>query len=110
MQTDHQNTTDSTRGSPLRLRIETRKAELELALATLPVEDRARADIENALAEIDGLMTGNLDRIPHMVAGALSNWLEANKHVNERHEEPTPEPAPLVPVLALVSVDAPDVL
>jgi len=103
MQTDNQNSTDSTRGSPLRLRVETRKAELELALTTLPVDDHGRPEIENALAEITGMLTGNLDTIPHMVAGALSNWLEANKHVNERHADPAPELAPLVwPLPALV--------
>ena len=102
MQADNQNSTDATRGSPLRLRVETRKAELELALTTLPVDDRVRPEIENALAEVTGLLTGNLDCIPHMVAGQLSNWLEANKHVNERHRDPSTEPTSLLPVIELV--------
>ena len=81
------NTTDATRGSSLRIRVETRKQELELALAKLDPGDRARPDIELALNEISGLLTGNLDQIPHVVSTGLNTWLEANKHVNERHPQ-----------------------
>ena len=69
----------------MRSRVETRIKELELALSTLASTDRARAEVENALDAVRGLLTGDLDRIPHVVAIDLSNWLEANKHVNERH-------------------------
>jgi hypothetical protein len=78
------NTTDATRGSSLRVRVETRKQELELALSKLPPEDRARDEIKHALSEIDGLLTGNLDQIPRVVAAELNTWLESNKHVDER--------------------------
>lgn len=79
------NSTDATRGQNLRARVETRKQELELALSTLGPDDRARADIELALAEVSGLLTGDLDHIPYVVAVELNRWLESNKHVNEWH-------------------------
>ena len=81
----NKNTTDATRGSGLRLRVEARKQELELALARLGPDDRARPDIEHALNEVSGLLTGNLDQIPQVVAVELNKWLELNKHVNEWH-------------------------
>jgi hypothetical protein len=74
-----------TRGQGLRERVEARKHELEVALAKLGPNERARADIENALNEVSGLLTGELDQIPRVVAAELSTWLEANKHVNEWH-------------------------
>lgn len=79
------NTTDATRGSSLRVRVEARKQELEQALAKLGPGDRARVDIEQALSEVSGLLTGDLDRIPRVVAAELSAWLESNKHVDEWH-------------------------
>lgn len=93
MTTKDENTTDATRGSALRSRVETRMRELELALSTLSPTDRARPDIEIALAGVRGLLTGNLDQIPYVVAAELSNWLEANKHINERHPDASPEAA-----------------
>jgi hypothetical protein len=81
----HENSTDATRGSSLRSRVETRMKELELALSTLEPGDRARPDIETALAGVRGLLTGDLDHIPYVVATELSSWLETNKHVNERN-------------------------
>ncbi|MEO8703762.1 MAG: hypothetical protein ABI867_27175 [Kofleriaceae bacterium] len=78
------NTTDATRGQPLGARVETRKKELEAALATLALNDRDRPTIQLALDEITGLLTGNLDQIPRVVAVELNTWLEANKHVHER--------------------------
>lgn len=83
----HENTTDATRGSNLRSRVETRMKELELALETLQLNDRARPDIETALAGVRGLLTGDLDHIPYVVATELSSWLESNKHVNEHHPD-----------------------
>jgi len=81
----NENTPDAMRGSSLRVRVETRKQELEQALAKLGPDDRARVDIEQALNEITGLLTGELDQIPRVVAVELSAWLEANKHINEWH-------------------------
>jgi hypothetical protein len=82
---DEANTTETMRGQSLRARVETRKQELEAALATLDLDDRARPDIENALNEVSGLLTGDLDHIPRVVAAELSTWLESNKYVNEWH-------------------------
>jgi hypothetical protein len=87
MTTKPENTTDATRGSNLRSRVETRMHELELALSTLQPTDRARPDIEIALNGVRGLLTGDLDQIPYVVAAELSNWLEVNKHINERHAD-----------------------
>lgn len=81
----NENTTDATRGSNLRVRVESRKQDLEGAIATLGLDDRARRDIEQALNEVTGLLTGDLDQIPRVVAVQLSTWLEANKHINEWH-------------------------
>lgn len=83
----HENTTDATRGSNLRSRVETRMKELELALETLQPNDRGRPDIETALAGVRGLLTGDLDHIPYVVATELSSWLESNKHINEHHPD-----------------------
>lgn len=82
---EKENSTDMTRGQGLRARVEARKQEFELALAGLAPDDRARNDIEHALSEVCGLLTGDLDRIPRTIAAELSTWLEANKHVNEWH-------------------------
>ena len=81
----YENTTDATRGSSLRVRVETRKQELEGALAKLGPDDRGRRDIEQALNEVTSLLTGDLDQFPRVVAAELSTWLEANKHINEWH-------------------------
>jgi len=77
------NTTDATRGSSLRARVTARKEELERAFAKLAPDDRLRRDVEGALNEVSGLLTGDLDHIPRVVATELNNWLEANKHINE---------------------------
>jgi hypothetical protein len=91
---ENENTTDATRGSSLRVRVEKRKQELELALAKLGPKDRARGDIEQALNEVTSLLTGNLDQIPRAVAAMLSTWLESNKHVHEWHPSRDQEAAP----------------
>ncbi len=78
-------TTETVPNPTLRTRVETRKHELEAALANLGPDDRARDDIERALNEVSGLLTGDLDQIPRVVAAELSRWLESVKHVNEWH-------------------------
>jgi hypothetical protein len=85
MMENEPNTTDATRGQGLRARVEARKQELEVALAKLGRDERGRADLEHALNEVSGLLTGDLDQIPRVVAAELSTWLEANKHVDEWH-------------------------
>lgn len=68
----------------LQTRVVERKLELEQALVKLRADDRARAHIEHALDEVSGLLTGNLDQIPRVVAAELSTWLEASKHVGQQ--------------------------
>jgi hypothetical protein len=93
---DHStNTTDATTGQSLRSRVETRKAELEAAITNPTLDERTLRDLETALGEVQGLLTGDLDRIPKVVASELNTWLEANKHLDEHHlaapREATPE-------------------
>jgi len=76
--------TDKTRGQSLKLRVLAHKKALEETLATLSPADRYRRDVEAALSQIQGLLTGDLDRIPHVVAAELSRWLEATKYVDDR--------------------------
>jgi len=75
------NPVDATRGQSLRLRVAAHKEALERNLAKLGPGDRSRRDIEAALSEVQGLLTGDLDRIPKVVATELSRWLEATKHI-----------------------------
>ena len=82
----NQNSTDATAGHSLRARVEMRKAELSAALADPATDELTRVDLEIALAEVEGLLTGNLDHIPKVVSAELSTWLEANKHVDEHHQ------------------------
>jgi hypothetical protein len=79
-----QNTTDATRGEPIAERARTRKAELEKALALLPAtRQRARADIDLALAEVNQWLAGGVEHLSHVTAAELSRWLEATKHLAE---------------------------
>lgn len=87
------NSTDATSGLQLRVRVQAREHELQAALAKLAPDARERTDIQAALNEVTGLLTGNLDQIPRVVAAELNTWLEANKHVAEQHLG-TPAPAP----------------
>lgn len=91
-----ENTTDASRGEPIIVRALARKAELEEALQVLPIgEQRARTDIELALAALGEHLSGDLEHVPHTTAAEVSRWLEATKHLAERtpHEEPS-EPTP----------------
>jgi hypothetical protein len=79
-----ENSTDATRGKPLALRAQKRKAELAVALQKLPADDlRARNDIELALTSVDALLTGNLERLSDATASELNRWLEHTKHLAE---------------------------
>jgi hypothetical protein len=81
------NTTDGTVGQRLRDRVAARKAELEAAIASPTTDERTRSDLQSALGQVEGMLTGNLDQIPRVVAANLSAWLEANKHLDEHHPE-----------------------
>ncbi|TMQ08979.1 MAG: hypothetical protein E6J90_05955 [Deltaproteobacteria bacterium] len=77
-----ENTTDATRGQPLAARVLARKVELEDALADCSPHERVqRTAIETALAAVYLLMTGDLAHPPDVIARALSDWLERNKHL-----------------------------
>ena len=77
-----ENTTDATRGQPLAARVLARKAELEDALADCgPHEALRRTVLETALAGVYSLITGDLAHPPDVIARALNNWLERNKHL-----------------------------
>jgi hypothetical protein len=91
----HVNSVDATTGQPLVARVTARKQELVALRAALPDDDqRTRGDIDLALSTIDDLLTGDLDHVPAVVAAELNRWLEANKHVAERADEPAPAPEP----------------
>ena len=79
---DARNTTDATRGQPLAARVLARKAELEDALADCcPHRPLRRTALETALATVYALMTGDLAHPPDVIARALNDWLERNKHL-----------------------------
>jgi hypothetical protein len=87
-----ENSTDATRGQPLALRAQKRKAELEEALAKVPADDRRGGnDLVLALDTVNGLLTGDLENLSDATASALSRWLESTKHLAE---VPTPVPTP----------------
>jgi len=78
------NSVDATIGQPIVERIMTRKQELEAALAGLPADAvRERSDIELALSTIGEMLTGNLSRVPAIVASDMNRWLERTKHLAE---------------------------
>lgn len=67
---------------PLWARVLARKDQLEDSLAELGRHDvLERSAIETALATVYGLMTGDLAHPSEVVARALNNWLERNKHL-----------------------------
>ncbi|HEX3765162.1 MAG TPA: hypothetical protein VHW23_40980 [Kofleriaceae bacterium] len=77
-----ENTTDATRGQPLAARVLARKSELEDALADCGRhEAMRRTALETALAGCYALITGDLAHPPSVIARALNNWLERNKHL-----------------------------
>lgn len=81
-----ENSTDATRGEPLAMRAQKRKLELERALEKVPAEDeRARTDINTAVASISALLTGDVDHLSDTTAAELSRLLESSKHLAEVH-------------------------
>lgn len=80
-----ENSTDATRGEPLAVRAQKRRAELAQALEKLPSDDtRTRNDIEIALGAVDVLLTGDVEHLSSVTAADLSRWLESSKHLAER--------------------------
>lgn len=79
------NSVDATSGQPIVVRVQARKLELEVLLAMLPHDDHdTRGDIELALGNIKGLLTGDLDKVPAIAASYMNRWLEGSKHLGER--------------------------
>ena len=79
-----ENSTDATRGEPIAMRARTRRAELAKAHDLLPTTDqRARADIEMSLAEVDQWLAGDVEHLSHVTAAELNRWLERTKHLAE---------------------------
>ena len=77
-----ENTTDATRGQPLAARVLARKIELEDALADCgPHDAPLRTALQSALTAVYALITGDLAHPPAVIARALNNWLERNKHL-----------------------------
>ena len=90
---EHQpNTTDASAGQHLLARVQARTAELETAVAATSTPAHVRAELQAALSEIAGLLTGDLANIPQVVDAQLSRWLEVNKHLDEHHDAPAEEP------------------
>ena len=78
------NTTDATRGEPLAVRAQKRRAELDAALQELPADKlRDRGDIELALATVDGMLSGDVEKLSDATASKLNDWLEHTKHLAE---------------------------
>ena len=90
------NSTEEMRGQPLAARVEARKAELEEALPDLgPEETGTREEIEQALAALATISTGDLVRPSDVVASQLSDWLERHKYLGVKAATSGPaSPAP----------------
>jgi len=74
------NTSDATRGEPLAMRARERKADLQRALAAAPADDaHSRHDLEAALAAIEGMLAGDIERLPAPTAAEVHRWLAASK-------------------------------
>jgi hypothetical protein len=70
----------------LRALCETRQSQMKEALARLAPDGspQTRQDIELALDALDGLLTGNLDAIPPIVAAQLSRWITSSKYLGAK--------------------------
>jgi hypothetical protein len=76
------NSVDATAHQPLVERVTARKHELEMLRDRLPETDTStREQIGFALASVGELLTGDLEKIPAVVAVDLNRWLERNKHL-----------------------------
>jgi hypothetical protein len=81
----HPNSTDATRGQPLRARIERRRQELEEGVARREPGDSTRRELEEALTRLASLLPVDLSQIPHVTGKLLNDWLEGAKHLDEHH-------------------------
>jgi hypothetical protein len=67
-------------------RCEARRLELTEALDHLDDDGapQTRRDIAAAVDAIDGLLTGDLDQIPQVVAAQMSRWLESSRYLGAK--------------------------
>ena len=92
-------------GQGLRALVEARRHELEGALGHIRANGRSNGSsnpaskIEEALAALDGLLTGDLDNISEVTAVQLNQWIETSKYL-------TAEPAVASPPPELPPTDA----
>jgi hypothetical protein len=84
------NSTDASRGQPLKVRAQQRVRELKSVAAKLEPSDHNRRDIEEALFRVEDLLAGDDEHLPSPVAAEVNRWLEANKHLAERHPDVSP--------------------
>ncbi len=77
---------DGSANPSLRELCETRQEELRQALDRLDDDGspQTRRDIEAALDALEALLTGNLARIPPVVAAQLSKWLGSSKYLGSK--------------------------
>ncbi len=64
-------------------RVLARRSELEALLADSNQNSRTQNDIATALSSLDGMLSGDLSNVPHVVVADLNRWLENNKHLAE---------------------------
>ena len=53
-----------------------------------------RREIEQSLAAVASMTTGDITHPPDVVAAQLSDWLERNRHLGLVADPAPPEPAP----------------
>ncbi len=83
MNDKHVNSSDASIGQPMVSRVLARKLELETLLAGSRETPRTENDIATALSSLEGMLSGDLAKIPHVVMAGLNRWLENNKHLAE---------------------------
>ncbi len=74
----------------LRAVCETRLRELVDALTALDehADDTVRAHLESAVDAVSGLLTGDLDRIPPVIALQLCEWIRTSRHLGTTRAAP----------------------
>ena len=83
--TTYMNSTDASRGQPLKRRAEQRVRELEMMASRMEPDDHNRRDIELAVFCVQSLLTGDDEHLSAAIAVEVNRWLEANKHLAEYH-------------------------
>ena len=95
MQTPKTPGTDSAHHLTLIEQVQARRDELQRALTDDSTSASSRTNIEEALASVTPMLTGDLKTLPDMVSRDLTRWLETNKYVA------VPPAAPAKPEVAV---------